>query len=287
MEGAMSGERGQALIGLKNRFRLGPGLTSTFSLESVATVSGLALDDFTAIVTEWMFTPPERDYKVKGGYELRLETGRRVHLAGAAGIKRLGPQWAGLVKGDLWYADEKERDDQVKASGDLGLSVRPAAGRLMLLGMLKGRFERNSPAFPDVVDRAITVMTEASYALNDRWAIEGKVAGRWVTSAFKAYTTSSSTYMYQTQIVRTIGAHWDVSAAARIVQQVETRTLRYGGGIEAGRIVARNVQVVAGYDFGGHRDAGAELNEFTRNGFHMGIRLKFDERLLEYFHALR
>ena len=287
MEGAMSGERGQATIGLKNRFRLAPGLTSTFSIESLATVSGFALDDFTSIVTEWMFTPPGRDYKIKGQYELRLETERRVHLAGAAGLKRLGPQWSGLAKGDLWYADEKTRSDQIKASGDLGLSVRPAAGRLMLLGMLKGRYERNSPAHPGAVDRAITVMTEADYSIDDRWSLEGKVAGRWVASAFKAYTTSSSTFLYQAQVVRAVGERWDVSAAARLVQQVETHTLRYGGGIEVGRLMAENVQAVAGYDFGGHRDADTELNEFTRNGFHIGIRLKFDERLLEYFNALR
>jgi hypothetical protein len=81
------------------------------------------------------------------------------------------------------------------------------------------------------------------------------------------------------------GKAWDVSVAARVVQQIETETLRYGGGIQVGRIIRDNVWVGAGYDFGGHRDALTEENEFTQNGFHVGVKLKFDEKLLGYFNG--
>jgi hypothetical protein len=91
--------------------------------------------------------------------------------------------------------------------------------------------------------------------------------------------------MYQTQLIRLFGRAWDVSVAARVVQQIETGTLRYGGGVLVGRIIRENVWIGAGYDFGGHRDADTAVNEFTQNGFHIGIKLKFDEKLLGYFNG--
>ena len=283
-EGALSGERGQASLGLKNRFRLSPGLTANFSVENLATVSGDAQGDFTSVATDWVFTPPGRDYLLKGGYEIRLEPGRRTHLSGLGGLKRLGPHWAGLLKADAWYADEKTRRDQVKGSASAGLSVRPAAGRLTLFSLLKGRYERNSPAHPEAVDKALTVMSEANYMLGDRWQIEGKAAARWVKNTFASYTTGSASFMYQAQLVRAVGKSWDIGLAARVVDQRETGTLRCGGGIEAGKVVTRGLRVCAGYDFGAHR-GGGEANEFTSSGFRVGIRMLFDERLLEYFHT--
>ena len=285
MEGAMSGERSQAMIGMKNRFKIKPGLTSTLSVEKLATVSGQDLEDFTAFVTEWLYTPIGRDYKLSGGYEIRLDRERTKHLIGFAALKRLSETWAGLLKADAWYSDEDVTMDQSKCSGRLGFSYRPAYRPLSVLTMLKGTYEKNSPAYPGGVDKALVLMTEANYHLSDRWELEGKVIGRWVENSFRYLTVSSSSYMYQTQLIRLFGKAWDVSVAARVVQQIETGTLRYGGGIQAGRMIRENVWVGAGYDFGGHRDDGTEMNEFTQNGFHIGIKLKFDEKLLGYFNG--
>jgi hypothetical protein len=135
------------------------------------------------------------------------------------------------------------------------------------------------------VDKALVVMTEANYHLSDRWELEGKLVGRWVENTFRSLTVSSSSYMYQTQLIRLFGKAWDVSVAARVVQQIETGTIRYGGGLQVGRMIRENVWVGAGYDFGGHRDDGTDMNEFTQNGFHLGIKLKFDEKLLGYFNG--
>ena len=75
------------MIGMKNRFRLSPGLTSTLSIEKLSTVSGHDLEDFTAFVTEWLYTPPMKDYKITGGYEIRLEKERTKHLIGFAALR--------------------------------------------------------------------------------------------------------------------------------------------------------------------------------------------------------
>ncbi len=66
LEGAVSGERGQATIGLKNRFRLSEGLTGTVAAENLSTVSGAEMGDFTSIATGWNYTPPESDYMATG-----------------------------------------------------------------------------------------------------------------------------------------------------------------------------------------------------------------------------
>ncbi|MBN1164409.1 MAG: hypothetical protein JXB45_07505, partial [Candidatus Krumholzibacteriota bacterium] len=286
MEGAMSGERGQATIGLKNRFQVSEDLTSTFTAEKLSTVSGLKTDDYTAFTTGWLYTPGRKLYKVKGDYEIRLEPQRYKHLLALGAIKKISERWSGLLKGDLWYTDEKNDIDRVKGGATAGFSYRPRiSGPLTLLSLLKTNYEKNSPAHPGAVDKEFVLMTEANYVLDSRWELEGKFASRWVKNTFNLYTASSSTFMYQAQLIRLLGDRYDISLSARVVHQRETGTVRYGGGMEAGRIMARNIWVGAGYDFGGHRDEDSAINEFTRNGLHIGMKWKFNEKLLEYFQA--
>ncbi|MBN2071118.1 MAG: OmpA family protein [Candidatus Krumholzibacteriota bacterium] len=286
MEGAMSGERGQSVIGLKNRFRLSDALTSTVTVEKLATVSGAANDDYTAFSTGWLYTPAGELYKLKGDYEIRIEPERVKHLVGLAGIKRLGRRWSGIFKGDLWYSNEEIEFDRVKGSSTLGSSFRPVdGGPLTIFSLARTRYEKNSPAHPGTVDKDLTIMTEANYLLGPKWEAEGKIAGRWVRNCFKSYTASSASFLWQASVLRTFEYGWDLGISARIVHQRETSTVRYGGGLEVGKVVAENVWVGCGYDFGGHSDSDASINDFEKNGFHVGMKMKFNEKILDYFYA--
>lgn len=284
LEGAMSGERGQATIGLRNRFRISDDLTATFSAEKLSTVSGLKMDDFLALATAWLYTPAEEDYRVKGDYEIRIEPDRRKHLAGLAALKRMSGHWSVLAKGDLWYSDEEIEMDRVKGSATLGFSLRPVeTDALTLLALLRGNYEKNSPAHPAAVDKEFSTSLEANYVVNRDWELEGKVASRWVRNAFESYVADASTFMYQAKVIRVFGGMYDVGVTGRVIHQRETRTYRYGGGVEAGRLIKDNIWLGVGYDFGGHDDRDASLNDFQRSGFHVKLRMKFNERLMKYF----
>ncbi|GEM_PF-2159027 len=286
LEGAMSGERGQATIGLKNRFKVSEDLTATFAAEKLATVSGETANDFLSFAAGGLYTPGLKDYRVKGDYEISLQPDRRKHLAAVAGIKRMSDRWAAMIRGDLWFSDEKVGNDRVKGGSMIGLSLRPeAAGPLTLLGLLRMDYERNSPAHPAAVDKEFITSIEANYAVGGRWELEGKFACRFVRNMFKGYSADATTFLYQGQLIRIIRGRWDVGLTGRIVHQQETRTVRYGGGLEAGRLMAENLWLGIGYDFGGHSDSDADINDFTRSGFHVRLRWKFDERLMKYFHG--
>jgi outer membrane protein OmpA-like peptidoglycan-associated protein len=286
LEGAMSGERGQATIGLKNRFTLSEDLTATFSAEKLATVSGVRSDDFLALRTGALYTPERKRYRLKGNYEIRLEPERRKHLVNMAGLGRLGERWSTLLKGDLWFSDERIESNRVKGNTILGFSCRPQAdGSLTLLSLLRVNYEKNSPAHPNAVDKEVLSSVEANYVPGAQWELEGKIAARWVRNMFKSYSADASTFLYQAHIVRIIGGSWDAGLIGRIVHQRETETVRYGGGLEIGRLVAGNLWAGLGYDFGGHEDGSTSINDFQRSGFHIKLRMKFNEKLMKYFHG--
>jgi hypothetical protein len=288
IEGAIGGERGQATIGIKNRFVLLDDLTATVAAEELATVSGDRTEDYVSLSTGALYTPQDGDYRVKGNYEVRLERERRKHLAELAGLKRLSEQWAFLLKGDLWLSDEKIEEDHVKGSSTIGFSMRPSGRQaLTILSLVKMEYERNSPAHPGAVDRELLSSIEANYRVSRAWELEGKLAARWVTNAFREYSADAAAFMYQAQVVRTIAKKWDAGLKGRLVYQRETSTMSYGGGIEIGRLAAHNLWVGAGYDFGGHDDQEESINSFTRNGFHVGMRLKFNEKIVSYFYGDR
>ncbi len=285
LEGAMSGERGQATIGLKNRFRLSSDLTGTFMAEKLATVSGMATDDFTSVATSWNYTPSEKDYRMKGDYEVKFETARIKHLFSTGGIKRMDRRWSGMARGDLWFSDEKDEANRAKANSTLGLSFRPeAAEDLTLLSLIRLRYEKNSPAHPGGVDKQLVLSSEANYALNAGWQLEGKIAAKWAKNTFRKITASAAAFMYQAQVIKLFPGRWDLTFMGRILHQRETGTIRYGTGIEAGKIVMDNLWVGGGYTFAGHSDSEVIENEFRESGFHLGMKMKFDEKLLNYFY---
>jgi hypothetical protein len=284
LEGAMSGERGQATMGIKNRFAVAEDLTATVAVEKLATVSGDAMEDYFSIATGALYTPPQKDYRMKGNYELRLEPVRVKHLAEVAAVRRLSERWSVLGKGDLWFSDEEREDNHVKGSSTLGFSLRPRSARAIeILSMLKTVYEKNSPAHPGAADTEVLGSVEATYAPSAAWELEGKLAARRVENTFRDYAASASAVMYQAQATRVFARKWDVALTARVVRQRETATTSYGGGLEIGRLVAGNLWVGAGYDFGGHRDRDASVNSFERSGFHLGMRVKFNEKIMEYF----
>lgn len=286
LEGAAGGERGQATVGLENRFRLSPALTGTVSAERLATVSGKDDEDFLAVATGWVWTPSDEAVKLKGDYEIRLEESRRKHLLNLAALRRLGGGWAALATGDLWYDDENDGADRIKGKSTLGLSMRAGTRPLVFLGLVRTNWEKNSPAHPDAVDRVLETSIEANWRPVPCWEIEGKTAARWVENTFRSWTASSSSFLWQAHVVRTFGRRWDIGATLRVVHQVETGTLRWGGGLEAGRVLAGNVWLGAGYDLGGHRNDDSPDNDFTRHGFHVTLKMKFDEKIMRLFHGM-
>jgi uncharacterized repeat protein (TIGR01451 family) len=288
LEGAMSGERGQATMGIRNRFALAEDLTATAALEKLATVSGDGAEDYLSLSTGALYTPAKGDYRLKGNYEIRFEPARGKHLAELAAMKRMSERWSVLAKGDLWFSDEKREENNVKGSSTVGFSVRPRSARKVeILSMVKTAYEKNSPAHPDAIDKELLGSIEANYAPGAAWELEGKIAARRVANSFRGYSADATAFLYQAQAIRIIAKKWDVAFKARVVQQCETATTSYGGGFELGRLAAGNLWVGAGYDFGGHNDRDASVNSFERSGFHFGMRLKFNERIMEYFDGSR
>ena len=285
LEGAVSGERGQATMGLKNQFRLSEGLTGTVAAENLSTVSGAEMGDFTSIATGWNYTPPESDYMVKGNYEVKLEKERNKHLFSAGGIKRMNRCWSGMFKGDIWFTNEYAAANRAKVSSTLGVSCRSHIFEgLTLLSLIKSRYEKNSPSHPGGIDKEMTVSAEANYRFNRYWQTEGKTPARWVKNTFKKYSASSTTFMYQARVIRVLSSGWDISLTGRLIHQRETGTLRSEGGLEVGKVIMRNIWIGAGYDFADHNDHRAGINDFSQIGFHVGMRMKFNEKLLNYFY---
>ena len=287
LEGAASGERGMAIMGLKEAFSLTSALSGTISMEKQATVSGSATDDFFSVGSACLYTPKDADYKLKGNYEARVEKGRVKHLAGIAGLTRSSRRTACLFKGDLWFDDERVEPNRIKGSWTAAFATRPrSSDRLAVFSLLKGAYEHNSPAHPDAVDKDVLLSIEVNYAFSPDWQVQGKVAGKWAKKTFKEFTNGSSTYLYEGELIRAIGSKWDVRLKGRFVHQIETRSLRFGSGIEIGRVAAEGLWLGVGYDCSGQRDSLTPENEFTSRGLYVRMRYKFTEKILGLFNGI-
>ncbi|OQX83167.1 MAG: hypothetical protein B6D63_06650, partial [Candidatus Latescibacteria bacterium 4484_7] len=212
---------------------------------------------------------------------------RVKHLAGIAGLTRSSRRTACLFKGDLWFDDERVEPNRIKGSWTAAFATRPrSSDRLAVFSLLKGAYEHNSPAHPDAVDKDVLLSIEVNYAFSPDWQVQGKVAGKWAKKTFKEFTNGSSTYLYEGELIRAIGSKWDVRLKGRFVHQIETRSLRFGSGIEIGRVAAEGLWLGVGYDCSGQRDSLTPENEFTSRGLYVRMRYKFTEKILGLFNGI-
>jgi len=284
MEGSVSGERGMAIAGMKEKFRVNDDVLCTFTMEKQTTLSGQSLNDYFSIATGCSYIPSDRNYRVKYNYELRVESQRYKHLAGIAGMKKHSDRLSYLFKGELWFDDEKVEDNRVKGKAELAMALRPNGyDRLAVFSLLRSNYEKNSPAHPGCVDKELLFTVEANYSLSSSLQVEGKFAGRWLRKAFRSLVSDASTYLYQGEIIRVFGGVWDLRLRGRVVHQVESHSIALGSAIEVGHALTDAIWLGVGYDFARRSVEVSSINDYTVGGVFVRMRCKFTEKLMERF----
>ena len=127
---------------------------------------------------------------------------RNKHLAELAAVRRLSERWSVLVKGDLWFSDEKREDNHVKGSSTLGFALRPRSARkltVLSLAQVALRAEQPRPSERDRQGdprRRSRRITRSARRVGARGQAR-RAPGR---NSFRGYSANASAFMYQAQV---------------------------------------------------------------------------------------
>lgn len=278
------GSRNQAVLGLKNKFTFGKGITGNVSGEYLKTISGSERQNEpdAAAGTLGLEYLAREDLKVTGRFEHRRELddrGRNSYLGEVGLAYKLHPDYSILLR-ERYFTEETGTGGRNTTSRTMvGLAYRPLlSNRFNALAKLEYKHESNSSATPAFREDAWIFAGEGVWQATPRLQLAGKYAGKWVTDGeFSAYTD-----LISGRFVYDLTDRWDVGAEYRVLTSHQVNSRLQGGAIEVGYRVIKNLWVAAGYSFDKF-DADLAGDSYQGEGPYLKLRLKFDESAWKWF----
>lgn len=283
---AISGRDAEAAMGLRNRWRVGEGLTLDGSFERVHALSRspalLVNNEATALTLGIAYTANPL-WKGTARLELRDAARERGLLSTFGLARKLDGGWSLLGKNTFDLTQDKDSaSERVREWLQVGLAYRgPAEGGWNGLGKYELKTERQTTASGEVqADRIAHIISTHVHSQARRGLdVSGRVGAKWVREGAQDISSTNAAALVAGRLTRDLGGRWDAGALTSLLAD------RHGGrqwglGGEIGYRAADNLWISAGYNFFGYRDGDLAPAEPTARGAFIRLRFKFDESSL-------
>jgi uncharacterized repeat protein (TIGR01451 family) len=278
LEDSMTGDRGQALIGVESSWEIQKGLRVGAKAERVQLVTGN--NDPTGINTALALSAaylPGEELKATGRYEFRNSPGETTHLASLGGAWKLGKHLSLLSKGNFWSSNKPTGTD-ILLDAEIGGAYRPL-GRdsLYLLGLLRFKEDDKGSTLTKDEVRSLIGSFELSDRVSRTLTLHGKYAGKysWETvdgerlHAYSDMLTAGATY--------DLSERWDIDLSTRVMNQYDSGVTAFGVVPQLAYLAYKNVKVALGYNFAKLSDRDLSGEDYSANGPFIQLKMKFDE----------
>lgn len=199
--------------------------------------------------------------------------------------RKLNRDWTLLARNYLLKTDYVARGDVLQDRAQIGVAYRDTdTNKVNALGKVEFKHESDASnaTTGELKTRAVIVSTHADYHPSRPWWMTGRVAAKWQNDVFEGGTRSQfRAQMVSGRVVYDVTENWDVGAMAA-VQMGQNGARQSAAGVEVGYLLRQNLWLSAGFNatgFSGDTDLAGY--EYTRSGFYIRLRFKFDENLFK------
>lgn len=273
---AGSGKDMQAALGLRNGWMLKPGLRLVTNVERLTASDGKA----TALGAGLEYTGSEL-WKASGRVEWRQDDDNTNHLVTAGLARKLDRDWTLLARD--YFNQVKPRtaagSDTRQNRFQVGFAYRPVdSNRFDALGMLEHRSEKTG-ATTDAIDRDVSIISlRSNYHPSRPWWVSGRFAHKRVNELLLGTVQDNfSATLLGSRLTYDITNRWSVGGQFSVLQGSGS-SRQYAYGLEVGYVLMDNLWATLGYNWRGFSDKDIS-NEYTNQGWVLGLRYKFDEDL--------
>ncbi|MEO5988890.1 MAG: carboxypeptidase-like regulatory domain-containing protein [Candidatus Eisenbacteria bacterium] len=281
MSDAIAGREAQAAVGLRNAWRLDSGMRVGASFERVNPLvgAGLVAGPTTALTGSVDFGE-DTAWKGSARAEVRTSRASDQFLQTMAAAVKLDSVWTALGRHQLFVSREQAGGGQARERLGLAFAYRPGGQAWDALGRWELRYDRSgglarSRRVSNILGFSgtgrLTHATRASLS----WA------GKLTREQAAGILTAGGAQWVQGRLTRDLAQGWDASLTSSVLMG-RRFTQRQGGlGIELGRQLPGDIWVSFGFNRFGYRDEELSESEWTREGFFIRLRAKFDEALFQ------
>ncbi len=287
---AISGRDTQLASGVRNQWDVAQGVRIATAVERIRVVSGDAPDayalsggiDYTAHPL-WRAST-KLEYRRSGDIEGTAQNeGFNTVLWQAMAARKLDRDWTLLGRNYLLKTDYDARGGVLQNRAQVGIAYRDTDTNLVnAIAKYEFKTERDASdaAVGTLASRAHIVSAHADYHPSRPWWMTGRAAAKWQNDRFEnGVRDRFNAQLLSGRIVYDITEKWDVGVMVA-TQFGQRGAKQQATGVEAGYQLQENLWLSVGYNRSGFTaDRDLAGYEYTRSGFYVRLRFKFDEDL--------
>ena len=273
---AFNGRDAEASIGLRNRWRLAPGVLANTTFERVAPLAGAETGRAFAATGALEWTSAA-NWKGTSRIEWRTTPAGDQLLGSLGYARKLSRDWTMLGR-TLW---DQMPSSQIRGRSQLGFAWRQTdESRINALFRLENRLDRTD-AQGEPTSR--TTANVAAFLLNMQpvptLTLSTRFAGKMSADTRDGVTSRTTAQLLMGRAIVDLSTRFDLGLIGSTLGSANFAERQYGLGTEFGMVLLRNLRLAGGYNLFGFTDRDFALLGYTQRGPYMEFGLKFDERL--------
>jgi len=283
MGDSLNGRSSEAAVGLRRLWRLNNGLGVTGSVQRIKPMSGVVIDDSSAVTLGVDYTAAT-DWKASGQAQWQSSATSRSWLLTAALANKLDKNWT-LLNRALYSVQSNlaaSGGQRELVTAQSGFAYRPVETDVWnALGRIEYKRDADSTLGAGLSrdESAWIVSTHVNVQPNRRWLMTGRYAAKWATDRSSGIASRSFTQLIGGRSTWDLTDRWDIGLQGY-------RTWGDGAaenavGVEVGYLAWKNLWLSLGYNFKGFSVADLAGEAYTQRGVYLRMRFKFDENLFE------
>ena len=273
--------------GLRNTFPISPGLKGSVNAERLKVFNG-AMRGATALGgglewkdAVWRGTARLEWRRLDGSQTSAADDSAESWMNTLSLARKLDDDWTALVRNYLLVTNNHLTDgNQIQNRFQLGAAYRPQdSSAYDVLLRYENKFERNQEIEPQEYRVVNVVSANVNYHVSRSWWTMGRTAAKSVTENLTGLQDTYGAWLGSGRVIYDFTENWDLGMMASLLLSPGSR--QYAHGLELGYLVDKNVWVSAGYNEAGFSDRDLTGSDYTRQGWYLRLRMKFDETSLQ------
>jgi len=278
IQNSLTGDRGQALLGVDASWEVAKGVRVGARGERVQVVTGSydpnAVNNAVALSAEYI---PREEVKATGRYEFRRSPGETANLYALGGAWKASERVSLLGKMNLWTS-EKGSGTDLLFDGELGGAYRPPGSNApYLLGVLRFKEDRRLSVAPGEIMESLIGSIEGSQRVRPSLTVHAKYAGKFSWDTLYGQQVQAYSDMIIGGGTYDLTPRWDVDLSARFLNQYQAGVSALGVVPQVGYRLCKNLRVAVGYNLSRLNDRDLTEEGYSRSGPFVAMKGKFDE----------
>ncbi|MEO8388099.1 SdrD B-like domain-containing protein [Polaromonas sp.] len=280
---SINGRTSEAAVGLRRLWRLDNGIGLTASVQRVKPLSGVTVDDSSAVTLGADYTAAAT-WKASGQVQWQASNTSTSWLLSGALANKLDDNWTLLNRGlyseqtNLGAAGGKRE----LITAQTGAAYRPVDTDVWnALGRIEYKKDSDSTLGPGLSrdESGLILSTHLNVQPSRSWVASARYAAKWGSDRSSGLSTRSFTQLIGGRSTWDLTQRWDVSLQAyRMWGDGAAET---AVGVEVGYLAWKNMWVSLGYNIKGFKAADLAGEAYTQRGVYLRVRFKFDENVFE------